>query len=369
MEELRNRLEDVVDAHGPWTAMSIKLSDDVCTREPAVDHRRMRILQVCSDVVGKPLAAVPGARAGLPRGPLRARVRAPRQRGRRHRRPPGERGQGRLRPRRDGPRASELPSGRRAQSLGREVRRLRHRLLLGLLYHLPAPDAWAPDPVDAQRLPRHRRQRYLRRLVEPGRRRARRRRVPRARLRRADATETQVQKAKKLWASLDNDWSFWFTEPSRLNLLARAGFSSAVRGPDAAGCPATCATGMTEVGPEAGRPSSPGSRRDPPPTARSRSTPREALIRAWTRPRLHRGRVFDEGQARAARKGSRTSSKPSLCERSRSCRPTRRRSSSATTPGASSAARRAGRPRGTGRAPRARSGCARRRPRRSRCAG
>ena len=36
MEALRNRLEDVVDAHGPWTAMSIKLSDDVCTREPAV---------------------------------------------------------------------------------------------------------------------------------------------------------------------------------------------------------------------------------------------------------------------------------------------------------------------------------------------
>ena len=42
-----------------------------------------------------------------------------------------------------------------------------------------------------------------------------------------DATETQAEGARRLWASLDNDSSFWFTEPSLLNLLARAGYSSA----------------------------------------------------------------------------------------------------------------------------------------------
>ena len=36
--------------------------------------------------------------------------------------------------------------------------------------------------------------------------------------------QPEAQKAKKLWASLDNDSSFWFTEPSLLNLLARAGY-------------------------------------------------------------------------------------------------------------------------------------------------
>jgi hypothetical protein len=40
-------------------------------------------------------------------------------------------------------------------------------------------------------------------------------------------TETAEEKQKKLWASLDNDASFWFTEPSLINLLARAGFTSA----------------------------------------------------------------------------------------------------------------------------------------------
>jgi len=36
--------------------MSIKLPGGVHTREPAVDHRLKRILQVCSDTVGKPLS-------------------------------------------------------------------------------------------------------------------------------------------------------------------------------------------------------------------------------------------------------------------------------------------------------------------------
>jgi 2-polyprenyl-3-methyl-5-hydroxy-6-metoxy-1,4-benzoquinol methylase len=38
--------------------------------------------------------------------------------------------------------------------------------------------------------------------------------------------ETQEQKAKKLWASWDNNQSFYLTRPSLINLLARTGFSS-----------------------------------------------------------------------------------------------------------------------------------------------
>ena len=38
--------------------------------------------------------------------------------------------------------------------------------------------------------------------------------------------DSDHDKLKKLWASLDNDSSFWFTEPSLMNLLAKAGFSS-----------------------------------------------------------------------------------------------------------------------------------------------
>jgi 2-polyprenyl-3-methyl-5-hydroxy-6-metoxy-1,4-benzoquinol methylase len=37
---------------------------------------------------------------------------------------------------------------------------------------------------------------------------------------------TQEQKEKSLWASADNNTSFWFTRPSLINILSRAGFSS-----------------------------------------------------------------------------------------------------------------------------------------------
>jgi len=37
---------------------------------------------------------------------------------------------------------------------------------------------------------------------------------------------TQDQKSRRLWASWDNPTSFWFTRPSLINMLNRAGFSS-----------------------------------------------------------------------------------------------------------------------------------------------
>jgi 2-polyprenyl-3-methyl-5-hydroxy-6-metoxy-1,4-benzoquinol methylase len=39
--------------------------------------------------------------------------------------------------------------------------------------------------------------------------------------------DTEEEKLKRLWSSLDNENSFWFTRPSLFNLLAYAGFTSA----------------------------------------------------------------------------------------------------------------------------------------------
>src|SRR5438270_9647666 len=41
--------------HGGWTAMAIKLADGSYTREPAIDYRLKRLLQVASDVSKKPV--------------------------------------------------------------------------------------------------------------------------------------------------------------------------------------------------------------------------------------------------------------------------------------------------------------------------
>ena len=48
--------EKIIATFGEWTAMSIKLSDGSYTRTPAVDHRLRRLLQVAQDVVAKPLS-------------------------------------------------------------------------------------------------------------------------------------------------------------------------------------------------------------------------------------------------------------------------------------------------------------------------
>jgi len=227
VEELRNRLEDVVDAHGPWTAMSIKLSDDVCTREPAVDYRLKRILQACSDVVGKPLAACRVLDLACLEGHYALEFA-------RH----GSEVVGI-----EGRQASvaKCDFARDAMGLERasfhqdDVRNLSVEkygtfdivICSGLLYHLQAPDAWRL--IQSMHS-------VCRGIVVIDTFVALSSRVD-VELDGAayhghvygehDATETQAQKAKKLWASLDNDSSFWFTEPSLLNLLARAGYSSA----------------------------------------------------------------------------------------------------------------------------------------------
>jgi len=46
----------VIDAYGEWTAMSVHLGGDEYTREPAVDHRLRRLVQCACDISKKPIA-------------------------------------------------------------------------------------------------------------------------------------------------------------------------------------------------------------------------------------------------------------------------------------------------------------------------
>lgn len=48
--------DKIIAADGNWTAMAIKLSDGGYTKTPAVDHRLKRLLQVAQDIVKKPLS-------------------------------------------------------------------------------------------------------------------------------------------------------------------------------------------------------------------------------------------------------------------------------------------------------------------------
>src|SRR5450631_3472802 len=49
-------LDEIVARDGGWTAMAIKLSDGVYTRDPAVDHRLKRLIQVAQDTIKKPIS-------------------------------------------------------------------------------------------------------------------------------------------------------------------------------------------------------------------------------------------------------------------------------------------------------------------------
>lgn len=223
---LSDRLQQIVKEHGPWTAMAIKLPDGNYTAPPAVDHRLRRILQVAVDLVGKPLSqcrildlacleghygiefalhgceviGIEGRAANIEKCEFVKR---------------------------------ELGLNR-IQFSQDDVRNLSSAkygvfdivICSGILYHLPARDAWSllrsmyetckgiliidtfialssqlTVEIDGSTYHGHIYQEH-------------------------NETDTAEEKQKKLWASLDNNASFWFTEPSLMNMLARAGFSS-----------------------------------------------------------------------------------------------------------------------------------------------
>lgn len=223
---LSNRLQQVVEKYGPWTAMAIKLPEGLYTRQPAVDYRLRRILQIASDLVKKPLSqcrvldlacleghygiefalhgctvvGIEGREASIAKCEFVKR----------------ELGLDRIQFFQDD-----------ARNLGPEkYGEFDIVICSGLLYHLPAKDAWnllrsmhetcrglviidtfialssqMTIEIDGSIYHGHI-------------------------YREHDEADSADEKLKKLWASLDNDSSFWFTEPSLMNLLAKAGFSS-----------------------------------------------------------------------------------------------------------------------------------------------
>ena len=226
VQDLESQLKSVVDQHGPWTAMSIKLPGDVHTREPAVDHRLKRILQACDDIVGKPLSKCRVLDLACLEGHYALEFAA-------H----GSEVVGI-----EGRAASVAKCNFARDALGfsravfhqDDVRNLSVAkygvfdivICSGLLYHLPARDAWAliramhdvcagivvvdtfialSDRVSVE----------LDGTAYHGHVYGEH-----------DADDSAEAKARRLWASLDNESSFWFTEPSLLNLFARAGYTS-----------------------------------------------------------------------------------------------------------------------------------------------
>ena len=221
-------IERVIQEHGPWTAMAIRLPDGSYTRQPAVDYRLRRILQLGADLVRKPLSqcrvldlacleghyAIEFALHGAEVVGIEGRA------------------------------ASvakcdfvkhelELDRATFVQDDVRNLSREKYGdfdivICSGLLYHLPANDAYrllqamfetcsgiviidtfvalaSRQTVDVFGTPRHG---HVYGEHDPA--------------------ETEEQRKKKLWSSLDNESSFWFTEPSLMNMLMAVGFSSLI---------------------------------------------------------------------------------------------------------------------------------------------
>jgi SAM-dependent methyltransferase len=220
------RLQQVVAEHGPWTAMAIKLPDGSYTRTPAVDHRLGRLVQIALDLSGQPPCSLRVVDLGCLEGHYaiefalhgcevlgiegRAASVAKCEFARRE---------------------LGLEQLRFVQDDVRNFSRGRYGafdivLCSGLLYHLTAPDAWkllrAMHEACSGML-------ILDTFVALS---------SQASVELGGATchghfyrehakgDAPAERAAKLWASLDNATSFWFTEASLLNLLARAGFTS-----------------------------------------------------------------------------------------------------------------------------------------------
>jgi len=225
---MKDGIEDIVREHGPWTAMAIRLDDGSYTREPAPDYRLRRLLQTAQDLVGKPLSqcrvldlacleghyaiefALHGAETLGIEG--RAASVAKCEFARRN---------------------LGLERARFEQDDVRNLSRDRHGVFdivicSGLLYHLPARDAQA---LIAAMHDTCSRLLIIDTFVSLEGRSA----VDIDGVERRghfygehDPNESAKERESKLWASLDNDSSFWFTEPSLMNMLSAEGFTSVI---------------------------------------------------------------------------------------------------------------------------------------------
>ena len=227
--EIAPEYEKIVAEHGEWTAMAIDLGQGRSTMQPAADWRLRRIVQVAADLLGKPLSqarvldlACLEGHYGIEFAMQGATVVGIEVR------------------------ESNIVKARYAQQqlglkniafIHDDVRNLSREKLggfdivicSGILYHLDIPDVF--ELV-------RRMYEICDRLVVIDTQIALSPRVSVSdgdrtysglRYREHDEDADGKEKYEDLWASIDNDESFWFTHPSLCNLIADAGFTSMLR--------------------------------------------------------------------------------------------------------------------------------------------
>jgi SAM-dependent methyltransferase len=223
---MNSEFEKIVKQYGPWTAMAIKLPDGSYTTAPNPDYRLRRILQVAADLVGKPLSqcrvldlacleghyAIEFALHGAQVVGIEGREAS----------------------------IAKCEFVKHALGLDRatflqdDVRNLSREkygifdiiICSGLLYHLPAEDAFGLLEAMYETCSR-----VL--ILDTFIALSSQQSVEvRGEIRHGhiygehDPSETDEERKRKLWASLDNESSFWFTQPSLMNMLASVGFST-----------------------------------------------------------------------------------------------------------------------------------------------
>jgi SAM-dependent methyltransferase len=219
-------LEQVRREHGDWTAMSIHLGNGLHTLEPRPDHRLLRLLQVTSDLVDKPLDQIRVLDLACLEGQYAIEFAL-------H----GAEAVGiELR----SAHVARAELARRQLGLTRVSFRLEDVRSLaldvhgefdvvicsGILYHLDVPDVFE----------------FVRRCFEVCTRLAifdtHIALAPRDSVQYASDTyhglwyrehaedADRETRLRNLWASVDNTRAFWFTEASLCNLMAKVGFSS-----------------------------------------------------------------------------------------------------------------------------------------------
>ena len=229
VDETALEYERIVAQHGRWTAMSIDLGQGRSTRPPAADWRLRRIVQAAADLLGKPLSearildlACLEGQYGIEFAMHGASVVGIEIR------------------------ESNLVKARYAQQelglknirfIQDDVRNLSRAKLggfdivicSGILYHLDVPDVF--DFV-------RRMYEICDRLVLIDTQIALSAQVSVSNGGRVysglwykehDEQADAAKKYEDLWASIDNNRSFWFTHPSLCNLIADVGFSSMLR--------------------------------------------------------------------------------------------------------------------------------------------
>jgi hypothetical protein len=227
IDTIRARRDQVAERHGPWTSHDIQLAEGVSTRPGGADLDRLRrCLQIASDVLRRPLGELRVLDLGALEGQYAVEFAA-------H----GAEAvaiEGREANIEKARVAKEALGLDRLELLQEDVRALsrdRHGafdvvLCIGLLYHLDADDVFGflrqlADVCDGVLiLDTHVALRGASVHEHDGHE------YRGLRFAEHDPRASAAQRARSLWASLDNPESFWPTRPALLAALMRAGFSS-----------------------------------------------------------------------------------------------------------------------------------------------